>query len=211
MIRRPYDPSHIEPEACPYPAAHRAATSAVEEGPLQSRRTLLSQTAEYALRSASWIAAYSAEAPVRAQDLSKETGIPAQYLSKILRRLVVAGILTSQRGQGGGFSLARAPSEIRFLDVLAAVEASPETGRCGFGWGACRSEAPCPLHDAWAPLGEAFLHWAATTTLAVARRREPRPRTAGRSAASRPLERPERDRPSGDARAQLLPDPLVDA
>ncbi len=152
---------------------------------MQNRRTLLSQTAEYALRAASWIAAYSPGAPVRAQDLSRETGIPAQYLSKILRRLVVAGILSSQRGQGGGFALTRPPDQIRFLDVLAAVEASPETGRCAFGWGACRADAPCPLHEAWAPLGEAFVHWAAATTLAAARCVEVPPRAAGRRGARR--------------------------
>jgi len=149
---------------------------------LQSRRTLLSQTAEYALRATSWIAAYSPEAPVRAQDLSKETGIPPQYLSKILRRLVVGGILTSQRGQGGGFALVRPPGQIRFLDVLTAVESSPETGRCTFGRGRCCPQSPCALHDAWVPLGEAFVRWAATTTLAVARREESTPRAAERMA-----------------------------
>lgn len=154
---------------------------------MHHRRTLLSQTAEYALRAASWIAAYSPEAPVRAQDLSRETGIPSQYLSKILRRLVVAGILTSQRGQGGGFALTRPPGEIPFREVLAAVEASPETGRCAFGWGACRADAPCPLHEAWAPLGEAFVRWAATTTLAAARRVEVPPRVAGRGTTGRRL------------------------
>ncbi|CAG0985501.1 Putative HTH-type transcriptional regulator [Myxococcaceae bacterium] len=140
---------------------------------LQSRRTLLSQTAEYALRAAAWIAAYSPEAPIRARDLSRATGIPAQYLSKILRRLVVARILRSQRGQGGGFVLARPPAEISFLEVLSAVEASPEEGRCAFGWGMCRPDAPCPLHHAWTPFGEAFRQWAATTTLAAARGVEP--------------------------------------
>ncbi|MCC6640695.1 MAG: Rrf2 family transcriptional regulator [Deltaproteobacteria bacterium] len=168
-----YDPSHIESDSRPYPVETRVVVGSSEGWFLQSRRTLLSQTAEYALRAASWIAAYSPEGPVRASDLSKETGIPAQYLSKILRRLVVAGILTSQRGQGGGFALTRLPGEIRFLDVLSAVEALPETGRCAFGYGACRSDTPCTLHDAWAPLESAFVHWAATTTLAVARRMEP--------------------------------------
>ncbi len=95
----------------------------------------------------------------------------------------MAGILTSQRGQGGGFVLARPPGEIRFLDVLSAVEALPETGRCAFGYGACRSDAPCPLHDAWAPLESAFVRWAATTTLAVSRRMGPH--AAGRAAARR--------------------------
>ena len=64
-------------------------------------------------------------APVRASDLSAGTGIPVHYLSKILRRLVLAGVLTSQKGQGGGFSLSRAPEEIPFADILAAVDVYP--------------------------------------------------------------------------------------
>jgi DNA-binding IscR family transcriptional regulator len=52
--------------------------------------TVLSQTAEYALRAAAWLAAESPDAPVRTRDLSRGTGIPEPYLAKILRRLVLA-------------------------------------------------------------------------------------------------------------------------
>lgn len=82
-------------------------------------------------------------------------------------------MLSSRRGQAGGFALARAPEEIRVLDVLVAVDTPSEPGRCVFGWGACDADAPCPLHEAWAPMGESFRHWAATTTLASARPPDP--------------------------------------
>ena len=84
------------------------------------------------------LAITGSEAPVPARDLSEQTGIPAHYLSKILRRLVLAGLLASQKGQGGGFVLARPPAEIRFLDILAAVDVLPPAGRCAFGWGDLR-------------------------------------------------------------------------
>lgn len=135
---------------------------------LANRQSILSQTAEYALRATAWLAACSPDTAVRARDLSRATGIPAYYLPKILRRLVVAGLLSSRRGQGGGFALTRPPDEIRLLDVLVAVETPAEPGRCAFGWGTCDAGAPCPLHAAWAPMGEAFQQWAATTTLAAA-------------------------------------------
>ncbi len=80
---------------------------------------LVSQTAEYALRVMAWLAISSPDRAVRAADLSKSTDIPVHYLWKILRRLVVAGVLTSQKGKGGGFRLARPPDEIRFTDILA--------------------------------------------------------------------------------------------
>ncbi|MBW2295571.1 MAG: Rrf2 family transcriptional regulator, partial [Deltaproteobacteria bacterium] len=67
---------------------------------------VLSQTAEYALRAMAWLATAPTREPVRAKDLSVATGIPSHYLSKVMRRLVLAGLLISQKGQGGGFLLA---------------------------------------------------------------------------------------------------------
>ncbi len=126
---------------------------------------LLPQTAEYALRAMAQLAAMPSDAPVRAKDLSRTTEIPPEYLSKILRRLVLAGLLHSRKGHGGGFSLALRPQEIRFMDILAAVDAYPTHGRCVFGWGDCNSIRPCPLHDTWLGMSDAFRDWATNTTL----------------------------------------------
>jgi len=76
---------------------------------------MLSQTAEYALRAMAWIATNGDGQIVRAHDLSDAVDVPAHYLAKILRRLVVAELLVSHKGPGGGFGLARPPAEIRFL------------------------------------------------------------------------------------------------
>jgi Rrf2 family protein len=127
---------------------------------------ILPQTAEYALRAMAWMASVPDDAPMRARDLSRATQIPPPYLAKILRRLVLAGLLTSRKGQGGGFTLARAPEDIRFIDVLAAVDVIPEEGRCAFGWGECREAEPCPLHHVWVRIREEFRSWATNTTLA---------------------------------------------
>lgn len=126
----------------------------------------LSQTAEYALRAMAFMALTEPVAPVLARDLSEGSGVPPHYLAKILRRLVLAGLLESQKGRGGGFTLARAPAEIPFRDVLAAVDAYPTGDRCAFGWGACDAARPCPLHASRSVLSAAFREWSATTTLA---------------------------------------------
>jgi Rrf2 family iron-sulfur cluster assembly transcriptional regulator len=126
--------------------------------------TFLSQTAEYALRAMAWIAAHPTGGPVLARELSQGTGIPAQYLAKILRRLVLAGILVSRKGRGGGFTLSRPAERIRFRDVLAAVDAYPLEDRCAFGWGACDPAHPCPLHDSWGGMSGRFRAWATRTT-----------------------------------------------
>ncbi|HJN42547.1 MAG TPA: Rrf2 family transcriptional regulator [Vicinamibacterales bacterium] len=126
---------------------------------------LISQTAEYALRAMVWIVAVPPKRAVGATELSAGTDISVHYLRKILRRLVLAGMLTSQRGIGGGFRLARSPGEIRIIDILVAVDADPRTDHCAFGWGTCDSSKTCPLHDLWSSLRGAVLDWANNTTL----------------------------------------------
>ncbi len=127
---------------------------------------VLSQTAEYALRAMAWLVTTPTGEPVRAKDLSAATGIPTHYLSKVMRRLVLAGLLLSQKGQGGGFLLSKAPEEIAFIDILIAVDAYPAEGRCAFGWGECDASHPCPLHGSWAGLNDRLRSWAEGTTLA---------------------------------------------
>ncbi len=125
------------------------------------------QTVEYALRAMAYLVT-SAEPgdSVSAHVLSEGTDIPLAYLSKVLRKLVLAGLLDSQRGHGGGFSLARAPERITFAEVLDAVGYEAVSNRCAFGMEECDAKHPCPLHPAWADLKERFTDWATQTTLA---------------------------------------------
>ncbi len=125
----------------------------------------LTQTAEYALRIMATIAAMEPGQPVRAVDLTDKTGIPPHYLSKILRRLVSAGLLKSQKGRGGGFVLARPLSQIFFSDILQAVNYTTEADVCVFGWDECSEENPCPLHFFWRDIKHYFSNWAEGHTL----------------------------------------------
>ncbi len=132
----------------------------------------LSRTAEYALRTAACLTRLGGENRVRARDLAPLARIPQPYLSKILRRLTAAGLLTSQKGHHGGFALAREPGEIRFVDVLRAVDFEPAADHCLFGWENCDENNPCPLHPEWADLKAQIEEWASTRTLADVERGE---------------------------------------
>ncbi len=127
---------------------------------------LLPQTAEYALRAMAQLATLPADVRVRAADLSKMTHIPEHYLSKVMRRLVAAGLLAAEKGHGGGFTLAKPKRSIRFIDILSAVELELEPKRCAFGWGECNARNPCVLHPAFSQLKDAYATWATKTTLA---------------------------------------------
>ena len=127
---------------------------------------LLSQTAEYALRAMAWLATREEGSAMRATDLSDATDIPSHYLSKIMRRMVVSGLLTSRKGHGGGFCLAKPKNEIRYIDILSAVDSAPVESQCAFGWGVCDTVNPCPLHPTWSRVSDHFYQWATDCTLA---------------------------------------------
>lgn len=126
----------------------------------------LPNTAMYALRVMAALASFPPGTTFKAGDLAELANIPRPYLSKVARRLVVAELLLSQKGHGGGFGLARPADQVTFSEILAAVDFQPSTEVCGFGLGQCDHDNPCDLHETWAPIKAAFVKWATTTTLA---------------------------------------------
>ena len=59
---------------------------------------------------------------VSAEELSRAQGIPHGFLQGILADLRRAGVLSSQRGQSGGWKLAVDPNEVSVADVMRAVD-----------------------------------------------------------------------------------------
>lgn len=55
-------------------------------------------------------------------EISRAQEVPESFLAKIFQALARAGVVTSHRGAGGGFSLARAADEISLLEVIEATE-----------------------------------------------------------------------------------------
>lgn len=105
---------------------------------------MFSQTIEYALRAATHLASLPAGSAVNSESIAHRTRVPKGYLSKILRDLVLAGIVDSQRGPNGGFTLARIPAAISVLDVINAVDPIKRIHACPLG--NPTHLTLCPLH-----------------------------------------------------------------
>ena len=60
--------------------------------------------------------------PLNSSQLSKILAVSDSYLKKILRKLVLADIITSNPGKDGGFQLSRSIEEITIFDIYAALE-----------------------------------------------------------------------------------------
>lgn len=127
------------------------------------------QTAVYALRAMATLAQLGPGESLRSRELAERSGIPEHYVSKVLRRLVVAKLAASQKGHGGGFRLAKPPAQITFSHILAAVDVRLKAGKCVFDYRDCDSKQPCPLHSRWAELQTMLVGWAEEATLADTR------------------------------------------
>ncbi len=82
----------------------------------------LTHLADYAVVMMTAAARREPWARLSAAELSGETGVPLPTAQKLMGKLAVAGLLTSVRGAGGGFTLARAITEISLADIVEAVE-----------------------------------------------------------------------------------------
>ena len=56
------------------------------------------------------------------EHLARTEAVPANFLAQILCKLRNRGLITSRRGNQGGYTLARAPEQVSLYDILMAVE-----------------------------------------------------------------------------------------
>jgi Rrf2 family nitric oxide-sensitive transcriptional repressor len=126
-------------------------------------KNMISQTAEYALRAMVFLAMRGSAATT--EQIAEVTKVPHHYLSKILQQLGRADLVLSQRGIGGGFTLAHPISETSVLDIVNSVDPLQKIETCPLGLES-HGVNLCPLHkrlsDAAASVECAF----ASSTLA---------------------------------------------
>src|SRR2546428_5953814 len=82
----------------------------------------LSKKADYALIAMKHLAQKRDGASSSAREIAASYDIPTELLAKVLQRLVRTGLLTSQQGTRGGFTLSRPSSALRISDVIPAVD-----------------------------------------------------------------------------------------
>ncbi len=70
----------------------------------------LSKKADYGLMAMNHLAEHADQGSCSAKELAESYHIPPELLAKILQRLVKAGLLHSQHGTNGGYTLARDPA-----------------------------------------------------------------------------------------------------
>ena len=85
-----------------------------------------------------------------APELSGQTQLPLPTVSKILKLLAKDGLLRSQRGVKGGYSLARAPEDISLEEIVASLEGPLSLTECATDeGGSCSKEDHCAQKSHW--------------------------------------------------------------
>jgi FeS assembly SUF system regulator len=91
-----------------------------------------------------------------ATTLADETGVPLPTTQKLMGRLAASGLLTSARGTGGGFLLARAPADISLAEIVEAVEGPIAMTACvDEGRHDCALEGACQVKPHWSAVNAA--------------------------------------------------------
>lgn len=108
----------------------------------------LSKLTDYAAVVMAQIARHP-EQPHAATELAEAVKLPHPTVSKTLKMLVRAGLLTSRRGVQGGYRLARPAGQITASDIIAAIEGPIAMTECSHAEGDCELVSSCGVADNW--------------------------------------------------------------
>ena len=105
------------------------------------------------------------EGAVTLSDIAKRQGISLSYLEQLFAKLRRNGLVDSVRGPGGGYSLARDPSEISVAEIVLAINENIDARRCA-GESNCSGNEPCLTHGLWEELSDRISSFLNSITLA---------------------------------------------
>lgn len=118
----------------------------------------ISTKGRYGLRAVIDIAQYSEIEPVSIHSIAARQGISEGYLEQLMVRLKKAEIITSIRGAGGGYVLAKDAEHISVGDVLRALEGSLQPVDCtAFSQeDSCQASGGCVTKYVWQRINESI-------------------------------------------------------
>lgn len=97
-----------------------------------------------------------AGASLSASQIAQASGLPEPTVAKVLKLMASGGIVTSQRGANGGYTLSRKPAEITVFDIVTAIEGRLGLTACVDGGDEpCALEAHCAMSGRWDIVNEA--------------------------------------------------------
>ena len=106
----------------------------------------------YALLALVDVVTHGKDEPAQLSQIALRQNLPLPYLEQIFNRLKNKGLVTSTRGQKGGYILAFPPEKLSIDRILSAIEEPLQITRCNSGpsAGGCQgASAKCTIHHLW--------------------------------------------------------------
>ena len=125
----------------------------------------LTTKGRYAVTAMLDLAFHSQVKPVTLVEIANRQTISLSYLEQLFARLRRAGMVKGVRSPGGGYTLCGLASEINIADIIAAVDESVDSTRCG-GEANCQKHQACLTHDLWMGLSDQIREYLKGITLA---------------------------------------------
>lgn len=126
----------------------------------------LTRAADYGVRVMIELVALSNRGRVSLPELARATGAPQSFLSKVLQALTRAGLISSQRGQTGGFHVSSRGALATMRDVIEAIDGPVCLNVCLSPGRSCGRKARCSAHPVWIEAQQAMLDVLAGTSIA---------------------------------------------
>jgi Rrf2 family transcriptional regulator, iron-sulfur cluster assembly transcription factor len=111
--------------------------------------------------------------PICLADIAGRQQLSQSYLEQLFAKLRRADLVSSARGPGGGYRLARPAGQIAIADIVAAVDEPIIATRCDIGSSGClvatdveSGHERCQTHDLWMELGRQITLFLGAITLA---------------------------------------------
>jgi Rrf2 family protein len=123
-------------------------------------------------------------------EVSRAEKVPKSFLAKIFQELVKGGLVRSNRGAGGGFTLARPPSQITVLEIIEAIEGKIVFQRCKLDKPDCEHAGGCALCSLFGQAQDGVKEVLSRTTLRVLVDRQEVASSSGSARPSRRRRRP---------------------
>jgi Rrf2 family iron-sulfur cluster assembly transcriptional regulator len=110
------------------------------------------------------LAMNNGQGPVTLADISARQKISLSYLEQLFGKLRRQSLVSSVRGPGGGYNLARPTPEVSLADIIQAVDEPIDTTQCG-GHENCHDDHKCLTHDLWTDLNRHIFEYLRSVSL----------------------------------------------
>lgn len=104
----------------------------------------ITRQTEYAIRTLLELAKAQPDDFLSTRFISEQQDIPEDFLKKTVKLLVLAELVSTQRGTGGGVRLARPAEDISMLDIITAIEGPIAINICLSPSYKCPNQPTCP-------------------------------------------------------------------